>query len=54
MNTENLRLNNCLIIFLQNSISDHDPKYLLTPDDDPPVSHNGIRQLNALEWLLNK
>lgn len=35
------------------SISDHNPKYLLTLDDDPPVSHNGIRQLNALEWLLN-
>ena len=34
------------------SISDHNPKYLLTLDDDPPVSHNGIRQLNALEWLL--
>lgn len=36
------------------SISDHNPKYLLTLDDDPPVSHNGIRQLNALEWLLDK
>ena len=36
------------------SISDHNPKYLLTLDDDPPVSYNGIRQLNALEWLLNK
>ncbi len=36
------------------SISDHNPKYLLTLDDDPPTSHNGIKQLNALEWLLNK
>ena len=36
------------------SISDHNPKYLLTLDDDPPVSHNGIKQLNALDWLLNK
>lgn len=35
------------------SIADHNPKYLLTLDDDPPVSHNGIRQLNALEWLIN-
>jgi hypothetical protein len=35
-------------------ISDHNPKYLLTLDDDPPTSHNGIRQLNALEWLLKK
>ena len=36
------------------SISDHNPKYLLTLDDDPPTSHNGIKQLNALEWLLDK
>ena len=36
------------------SISDHNPKNLLTLDDDPPTSHNGIKQLNALEWLLNK
>ena len=36
------------------SISDHNPKYLLTLDDDPPVSHNGIRQLNSLDWLLGK
>ena len=36
-----------------NIISDHNPKYLITLDDDPPVSHNGIQQLNALEWLLN-
>ena len=36
------------------SISDHNPKYLLTLDDDPPVSHNGIRQLNALDWLIKR
>lgn len=36
------------------SISDHNPKYLLTLDDDPPASYNGIRRLNALEWLLDK
>ena len=36
------------------SIADHNPKYLLTLDDDPPVSHNGIRQLNALEWLIKR
>lgn len=35
-----------------NSISDHNPKYLLTLDDDPPTSHNGIKQLNAIDWLL--
>jgi predicted AAA+ superfamily ATPase len=34
------------------SISDHNPKYLLTLDDDPAASHNGIRQINALDWLL--
>lgn len=36
------------------AIPDHNPKYLLTLDDDPPANHNGIRQINALEWLLNK
>jgi predicted AAA+ superfamily ATPase len=35
-----------------NSINDHHPKYLLSLDDDPPASHNGIRRLNALDWLL--
>ncbi|MDR1688718.1 MAG: ATP-binding protein [Clostridiales bacterium] len=35
------------------SISDHNPKYLLTLDDDPETSHNGIRQINALDWLLS-
>jgi hypothetical protein len=34
------------------AISDHNPKYLLTMDHTPMVSHNGIRQLNALDWLL--
>jgi hypothetical protein len=34
------------------SIRDHNPKFLLTRDYDPPASHNGIRQLNVLEWLL--
>jgi predicted AAA+ superfamily ATPase len=34
------------------AIKDHYPKYLLTLDDDPPASHNGIRQINALDWLL--
>jgi predicted AAA+ superfamily ATPase len=34
------------------SISDHNPKYLLTLDADPEASHNGIRQINALDWLL--
>jgi predicted AAA+ superfamily ATPase len=34
------------------SIKDHNPKYLLTMDYTPPVSHNGIKQINALDWLL--
>jgi len=34
------------------AIKDHNPKYLLTMDHVPPVSHNGIRQINALDWLL--
>ena len=33
-------------------IADHNPKYLLTMDMLPPSSHNGIRQLNVLEWLV--
>ena len=37
-----------------NRISDHNPKYLLTLDDDPPAQHNGIRQINAIDWLLGK
>ena len=28
------------------------PKVLLTLDDDPELSHEGIRQLNALDFLL--
>ncbi|MDR2617552.1 MAG: ATP-binding protein [Treponema sp.] len=34
------------------AIRDHNPKFLLTRDYDPPVSHNGIKQLNVFEWLL--
>ena len=35
------------------AIRDHNPKYLLTMDLVPNVSHNGIRQINALDWLLD-
>lgn len=35
------------------SIPDHNPKVLLTMDNDPPVSYNGIRQKYVLDWLLN-
>lgn len=34
------------------AIKDHNPKYLLTMDYAPLTSHNGIKQLNVLEWLL--
>ena len=34
------------------NISDHNPKFLLTLDEDPMTLHNGIKQLNALDWLL--
>ncbi|MDR1542654.1 MAG: ATP-binding protein [Clostridiales bacterium] len=34
------------------AISDHNPKYLLTMDYTPLTSHNGIKQINVLDWLL--
>lgn len=34
------------------SVKDHNPKYLLTMDFVPLTSHNGIKQINVLEWLL--
>ena len=37
-----------------NSIQDHNQKYLLTMDNDPPISYNGIRQQYVLDWLLDK
>jgi len=33
-------------------IRDHNPKYLITMDDDPPAMFNGIRRINAIDWLL--
>ena len=33
-------------------ISDHNPKYLLTMDYIPLTSHNGIKQIHVLDWLL--
>jgi hypothetical protein len=35
------------------AISDHYPKFLLTLDDDPEMDYNGIKKINALDWLLN-
>ncbi|MDR0842058.1 MAG: ATP-binding protein [Acidobacteriota bacterium] len=36
------------------AIKDHYPKHLITLDYSLPASHNGIRQLNAIDWLLGK
>lgn len=36
------------------TVSDHNPKFLLTRDIDPPQNLNGIQKLNVLDWLLNK
>ncbi len=36
------------------AIKDHNPKYLLTMDYTPPVSHNGIKQVQVLDWLLGR
>ncbi|MDR1689115.1 MAG: ATP-binding protein [Clostridiales bacterium] len=35
-----------------NAIGDHNPKYLLTMDYKHLTSHNGIKQINVLDWLL--
>jgi predicted AAA+ superfamily ATPase len=34
------------------AVNDHNPKYLLTMDNTPLTSHNGIKQINVLDWLL--
>lgn len=34
------------------SIKDHYPKVLLTMDEDPEVHYDGIRRINARDWLL--
>ena len=35
-------------------ITDHYPKVILTLDDDPEADYDGIRRINALEWLIGK
>ncbi len=35
-------------------VKDHNAKYLLTMDFIPSASHNGIKQMNVLEWLLGE
>ncbi len=34
-------------------ISDNYPKIILTLDEDPDMDYEGIRRLNALDWLLH-
>lgn len=35
-----------------NSIKDHNQKFLITMDDVPLATHNGIKQINIIDWLL--
>ena len=35
-------------------ISDNYPKYILTLDNDPEADYEGIRRINALEWLVGE
>ena len=35
-------------------ISDNYPKAILTLDEDPEADYDGIRRINALEWLMGK
>ncbi len=34
------------------SIKDHNEKFLLTLDEQPLTTHNGIKQINIIDWLL--
>ena len=34
------------------AIRDHYPKIILTLDDDPEMHYDGIRRINARDWLL--
>ena len=34
-------------------ILDHRPKYILTLDEDPEADYDGIRRMNALDFLLS-
>jgi predicted AAA+ superfamily ATPase len=35
-------------------VKDHYQKVILTLDDDPEADYNGIRRINALDWLMGK
>ena len=34
-------------------INDQYPKYILTLDEDPDADYNGIKRINALQWLID-
>lgn len=36
------------------SIKDHYQKFLITMDEQPLTSHEGIKQINAIDWLLEQ
>lgn len=36
------------------SINNHYPKLILTLDEDPEADYDGIRRVNALDWLMGK
>lgn len=33
-------------------VNDQYPKVLLTLDDDPDADYDGIKRINALEWMM--
>lgn len=35
-------------------ITDHYPKYIITLDEDPDADYDGIRRINALQFLLGE
>ena len=37
-----------------NSIKDHNQKFLITTDEVPLTTHNGIKQINIIDWLLEE
>ena len=36
------------------NIKDNNQKFLITADEKPLISHNGIQQINIIDWLLDK
>ena len=36
------------------NIKDNNQKFLITADEKPLISHNGIQQINIIDWLLEK